>query len=74
MLITFLIGCVSTHCKSSTNCTMISTNWALLAAQATREEETPAQAEAQANAGRKLKMERFARLWNQMKEIFYSNM
>ncbi|KAL4653387.1 hypothetical protein ACB092_01G299300 [Castanea dentata] len=42
--------------------------------RATREEETPAQAEARANASRKLKEERLSRIWNWMKEIFSSNM
>uniref|UniRef100_A0A2N9FUE4 J domain-containing protein n=1 Tax=Fagus sylvatica TaxID=28930 RepID=A0A2N9FUE4_FAGSY len=42
--------------------------------RATREEETPAQAEARANAIRKLKMDRFSRFQNWVKEIFSSNM
>lgn len=46
----------------------------LLAARATREEETPAQAEARANASRKLEEERLSRIWNWIKEIFSSNM
>ena len=54
--------------------TMLSTNRVLLAARATREEETPAQAEARANASRKLKMDRFSRFQNWVKEIFSSNM
>ena len=53
---------------------MLSTNRVLLAARATREEETPAQAEARANASRKLKMDRFSRFQNWVKEIFSSNM
>ncbi|XVF14066.1 hypothetical protein REPUB_Repub09cG0024700 [Reevesia pubescens] len=39
----------------------------------TVEEETPAQAEARANAGTKIKMERFSRIWNNLKPYFGSN-
>ncbi|KAL5572764.1 hypothetical protein UlMin_022361 [Ulmus minor] len=35
------------------------------------EEETPAQAEARANASKKIKMERFSRLWNWANEAFH---
>ncbi|KAG2720447.1 hypothetical protein I3760_02G035500 [Carya illinoinensis] len=38
-------------------------------AQATADEETPAQAEARANASMKIKMERISRLWNWVNEI-----
>ncbi|CAK7328092.1 unnamed protein product [Dovyalis caffra] len=36
----------------------------------TVEEETPAQAEARANASLKIKMERFSKIWDSVKEIF----
>ncbi|OMO59232.1 hypothetical protein CCACVL1_24977 [Corchorus capsularis] len=37
------------------------------------EEETPAQAEARANASMKIQMERFGRMWNNLKPLFGSN-
>ncbi|PON84240.1 DnaJ domain-containing protein [Trema orientale] len=40
---------------------------------ASHEEETPAQAEARANASKKIEMERFSRLWNWAREAFRMN-
>ncbi|GMN42554.1 hypothetical protein TIFTF001_011749 [Ficus carica] len=40
----------------------------------THEEETPAQAEARVNASKKIRMERFSRLWNWAKEAFEMDM
>ncbi|EOY02473.1 hypothetical protein SCA6_017745 [Theobroma cacao] len=37
------------------------------------DEETPAQAEARANASMKIRMERFSRIWNNLKSFFGSN-
>ncbi|RVW40313.1 Chaperone protein dnaJ C76, chloroplastic [Vitis vinifera] len=42
-------------------------------ASRTVEEETPAQAEARANASMKIKMERLSRIWNWVKEVSGSN-
>lgn len=42
----------------------------LNAAHVTVEEETPAQAEARVNASKKIKEERFSRLWDWAKEAF----
>ncbi|XP_025014119.2 chaperone protein dnaJ C76, chloroplastic isoform X1 [Ricinus communis] len=40
-------------------------------ARSTVEEETPAQAEARANASMKIKMERFSEIWNLVKKTFW---
>ena len=47
------------------------TDLALLSA--THEEETPAQAEARANASKKIEMERLSRLWNWAREALGMN-